>query len=351
VHDIALLRLVAQRIAGPGMAAATDAVRWLTAIQAQDFGGAVTSVALRTESRTRQGVEAALDAGEVVKSWPMRSTLHLVVAEDLPWMLELAGPRVLAGAAARRAHLELDEPMLERARELAIGALAGGHRLRRTALLAAWDAGGLVTAGQRGYHMLWYLAQTGTLCFGPVSGGEQLVVLVAEWIPHPRQPQREEALGEWAGRYFRSHGPATIKDFMRWTNLVAADARAGLALARPQLATLDVEGTEHFMDPQTPELLKACRDDASRVFLLPGFDEFILGYQDRSATLPAEFANRIVPGGNGVFRPTIVSDGEVVGTWKHKGRGEKRTLDATPFTSFSDEVALAIPGLYGALPR
>jgi hypothetical protein len=280
----------------------------------------------------------------------MRGTLHLVAAEDLPWMLDVAAPRAVARAAARRAQLDLDRPVLEQARALAVAALTGGHQLRREDLLVVWSEGGLVTAGQRGYHMLWHLAQTGTVCFGPVREGEQLVVLVEEWIPHPRRLDRDEALGEWAWRYFRSHGPATIKDFSRWAGLSAADVRAGLALVRARLAGVEVDGVEYFMDPQTPDLLDACRPHARGVFLLPGFDEFVLGYADRRAALPAEFADRIVPGGNGVFRPTVISDGHIVGTWTHTGRGARSTVAATPFTSFPGDVVKAIPEVYSALP-
>lgn len=350
LHEVALLRLAAQRIAGAGMTSAAEVVRWLTAMQAQDPVGVLTSVALRTAGGSRADVEAALDAGEVVKSWPMRGTLHVIAAEDLPWLLGLTTPRLVAGAARRRAALDLDLSILERARELAVQALAGGRQLRRAELLGVWDDAGLATTGQRGYHMLWHLAQTGTLCFGPVRGGEQLIVLVDEWIPQPRRPEHDEALGELALRYFRSHGPATVKDFARWTNLVAADVRTGLALARPRLATLDVDGVEHLMDPQTPDLLDACRAHTNGVFLLPGFDEYVLGYGDRSAVLSAEFAGRIVPGGNGVFRPTVVSDGRIVGTWKHAGRAAQRTLEATPFSSFSAAVAATIPQVYAGLP-
>ncbi|MCW2641219.1 MAG: hypothetical protein JWP76_3525, partial [Dactylosporangium sp.] len=107
---------------------------------------------------------------------------------------------------------------------------------------------------------------------------------------------------------------------------------------------------EHFMDPRTADLFDTCRRRARGVFLLPGFDEFILGYADRRAVLPAEFADRIVPGGNGVFRPTVVSDGHVIGTWKHTGRGAKRTVAATPFVAFPDGVAETIPEVYAALP-
>ncbi|HEV2089107.1 MAG TPA: winged helix DNA-binding domain-containing protein [Cryptosporangiaceae bacterium] len=350
MHEIALLRLVAQRIAGDGLATPADAVRWLTALQAQDYPGVLTSVALRTASGTRQAVEAAFDAGEVVRSWPMRGTLHLVTAEDLPWMLDLAAQRPVAGATRRRAQLGIDPPTLDRARQVAVNVLAGGRQLRRDQLFATWEDAGVATTGQRGYHLIWHLAQVGVLCFGPVREGEQHLVLVDEWIAHPRRLDRDEALGELALRYFRSHGPATVRDFARWTGLLTADVRAGLALARPALANLHVDGVEYLLDPRTPELLDACRERARGVFLLPGFDEFVLGYQDRRAILPAEFADRIVPGGNAVFRPTVVVDGQIVGTWQHTGRGPSRTVSATPFDTFGDEVPAAIPEVYAALP-
>ncbi|MGB9378601.1 MAG: winged helix DNA-binding domain-containing protein, partial [Mycobacteriales bacterium] len=229
-------------------------------------------------------------------------------------------------------------------------ALSGGRRLRRADLLATWDDAGLETAGQRGYHLLWHLAQDGLVCFGPLSAAEPQIVLIDEWIARPRRPEREEAIGELALRYFRSHGPATSKDFVRWTKLPAADARLGLTLARPQLACLPVDGVEYFMDPETPELLSARRRQARGVFLLPGFDEFILGYGDRSAMLDAEDFDRIVPGGNGMFRPTVISGGRVVGTWKHTGSGAKRTVSATPFEAFPDRVATAISRVYAKLP-
>jgi hypothetical protein len=348
--DIGLLRLAAQRIAGPGLPSPADAVRWLTAMQAQDHGGTVTSVALRTAGGTRERVEAAFTAGEVVRSWPMRGTLHLAAAEDLPWLLELTAPRVLAGAAARRARLGLELSTLELAGQVAVGALTGGQRLSRTELLALWDKAGAATTGQRGYHMIWYLAQTGLICFGPVEDGEPQLVLVEEWIRHPRVLGRDEALGELALRYFSSHGPATIKDLTRWANLIAADVRTGLALALPRLARIEVDGVQYFMDPQTPDLLDASLREAKGVFLLPGFDEYILGYGDRTAVLPAEFANQIVPGGNGMFKPTVVSAGRVVGTWKQAGRGAKRTIEATPFTSFTAAVEKGVSQAYARLP-
>jgi hypothetical protein len=349
-HELTLLRLVAQRIAGPGADSVRDAVAGLTAVQGQDHAGAVTSIALRTRARSRAAVDAALTAGEVVKSWPMRGTLHFVAAEDLAWLLALTGPRSFATQRARRAQLELGDGDLDRAREAAIGALSGGRELGRAGLLAVWEAAGLSTAGQRGYHLIVHLAQTGTLCFGPIRDGEQQLVLLSEWVPEPRRLERDEALGELAGRYFRGHGPATVKDFGRWAKLVAADVRTGLAISRPELEPLVVDGTEYLMDPLTPGRLEDCRQQARGVFLLPGFDEYMLGYGDRSAALAPEFADRIVPGGNGMFQPTVVADGRVVGTWRRVGRGPARRLELSAFEALPADVAAAVDGVYADLP-
>ena len=348
LHEVALLRLVAQRVAGARCAGAVEAVRLLTAVQAQDLPGALTSVALRTRRRSRADVEQALAHGEVVRSWPMRGTLHLVVAQDLHWMLELLAPRVVDGRRLRWTQLGLTDDAAERAREVAVQALAG-RQLTRAELMESWEQGGVDTGGQRGYHLIGHLAMTGTLCLGPLRGKEQLLVLLDEWVPRPRVLDREAALAEVAERYFRSHGPATLQDLARWTGLKVVDARAGLEAARPRLATLDLGGVEHLMDPGTPELLAACRHEARGVHLLPGFDEIVLGYGDRSAVLAPEHADRIVPGGNGVFRPTVVSDGRIVATWS-RGRRKGMAAVVQPFDDLAPGVAETAEGLVEELP-
>ncbi|MGY2080004.1 winged helix DNA-binding domain-containing protein [Modestobacter sp. SYSU DS0657] len=347
--ELALLRLAAQRLIGPPAQTPTDAVRELTCVQGQDLPGALRSVALRSAPGTQAAVTAALDAGSVVRSWPMRGTLHLTAAEDLPWLLDLLGPRVLAGAASRRAALGITDAETERARDLAVAALGGGRRSSRADLLAAIAAGGVPTTGQRGYHLLWYLSQTGTLVLGPTADGDQQFVLLDEWVPAPRRLDRDAALGELALRYFRGHGPATVKDLVRWAGCTVADVKAGLATARPQLASLTVDGVEHLMDPHTPERLAAARAEADGVLLLPGFDELVLGYADRSCTVPAEHAQRIVPGSNGVFRPTVVHGGQVVAVWR-TGRTKDRPLELEPFGELPAEVVAAVEARHAALP-
>ncbi len=350
--DLARARLFAQRLAGPVSGTAVEAVRWLTAIQAQDFASALTSVGLRTATRLRAEVVAAIDVGEIVRSWPMRGTLHLTAAEDLPWMVQLLAPRVIKASVARRSKLGLEGPHLHRARELTTAVLSGGRRLCRSDLFATWERAGLNRGGERGTHILRYLAMTGTVVLGPTDGaGEQLVVLLDEWVRQPRHLERDEALGELALRYFRSHGPATTADLAAWCGLTADDTRTALTLARPELLSCHIEGTEHFLDPETPNRLAAAREACGgRVLLLPAFDEFLLGYRDRTAQLDPAHAHQIVPGGNGIFRPTVVSDGRVVGTWTRTGRGAHPEVTATAFTAFSTDVDSAIHRLYAALP-
>ena len=188
-------------------------------------------------------------------------------------------PRPRAAGVKRRPQLGLSESEVTRAQDLAVAALTDA-RLTRAELLAVWDGAGLMTAGGRGYHLIAELAQRGVLCLGPLHDGGQAFVLLDSWVPEPRRPGREEALGELALRYFRSHGPATVKDLIRWTGLAAADARDGTALARDQLDTITVDGTEYLLDLATPQVLADHRAEARDIVLLPGFDEIILGYAD-----------------------------------------------------------------------
>ncbi len=303
----------------------------MLAMQAQDLPGAKWSVGLRARQTTEASVDAACDAGEIVRSWPMRGTLHLVPAEDLRWMLELTAPRALASAASRRAFLGIADADVERARAIAVASLSGGRILARDAILAAIAAGGVSTDGQRGYHLLWYLAQTGTLVLGATAGRQQTFALLDEWVPEPRRLEHDEALGELAFRYFRSHGPATLRDLARWSGLTMRDVRRGVAVSRGMLADLELDGVTYHLAPET--LSSAA--PAPRVYLLPGFDEYLLGYQDRSAALAPEHGAAVVPGSNGMFMPTIVAAGEVVGTWKRTVRAREILVEPLPFGPLS----------------
>jgi hypothetical protein len=324
---IARRRLAAQRLTGTPAETPTEAVRHMLAMQGQDYPGAKLSAGLRSGATEAQ-VEAALDAGEIVRSWPMRGTLHLVAAEDLPWMLELTAERSTASAAGRRAILGITLDEIERAREIAIDALPGRATLARAALLEAIQAGGVSVAGQRGYHFLWFLAQTGTLVLGATEGRQQTYARLDAWVPNPRRLERDEALGELALRYFRSHGPAVPDDLTRWSGLTMRDVRRGIAVAGVGLASVEIAGRAYLVGADAVEAVGTT--DAG-MLLLPGFDEYVLGYRDRTAMLAPERQEAIVPGNNGMFKATIVVDGEVVGTWGKKVGARGVTLEPRPF--------------------
>lgn len=351
-HDVALLRLVAQRLAGPRAASALDAVTHLGAVQAQDLPGALRSVALRAATTTGAVVDA-LGAGEVVRTWPMRGTLHLVPARDAPWMVALMTARPRAAGARRRTELGLTDEHLGTARTLLEEALGDGRGLVRSEVLALWSEAGIPTAGGAGYHLLTHLAQTGVTCLGPVRDGEQEFVLMAAWVRDGRVLGRdldeEEALAELALRYVRGHGPASARDLARWTGLPLGPVRRGLAAVADHLTTVELDGTVLHLEPELLDRFGDHRDEARRTILLPGFDEMVLGYADRSVTVPPAHADRIVPGGNGVFRPTVVHDGRVVGAWRVVGSGARRRVEAEPFVPWSAALVAEVEQLGTAM--
>ena len=322
------LRLRSLLLSGPpGPSDVAGVVEWFGAMQAQDMASGLWSLGVRLPGWTVGDVNAALERREAIRTWPMRGTVHLVPPADAHWMLALTGVRALAGASKRRETIGLSEATAERGVEALAAALKGNRLTRAEALAAVVDAG--VTLGpQMGYHILWYASQKGVICIAPHIGKEQTFVLLDEWAPRPHRPDRTEALGILALRYFRSHGPATRADFARWTGLTMTDTRAGIAAAGDQLTTVRVDGTEMVVDPALLDTTPA--EPAAGWVALPGFDEYVLGYKDRALMMTDEQFAAVVPGGNGVFRSTLVRGGRVVATWTRTLGRKAVTIDVQP---------------------
>lgn len=325
--------LLTDRDGGPAAQADRPAdvagvVTWFGAMQAQDLGSVQWSLGARLPKFTVDDVHAALERREALRTWPMRGTVHLIPPRDARWMLDLMGSKALAGAAKRREYLGLTEQMADRAVDVLGAALAGGGRLTRAECLAALSEAGVDVTGQLGYHLLWYTSQRGVTCIAPNAGTEQTFALLDDWAPDSYRPDQDEALATIALRYFRSHGPTTRKDFAGWTGLSATEAKRGIAGAGDGLAAATVDGEEMYLDPA---LLDAPVAGAgSEIMVLPGFDEYLLGYKDRSMMVAAEHKQAIIPGGNGVFQPTVVRAGRVIGTWKRTVGRKQVTVDVKP---------------------
>jgi hypothetical protein len=339
---LARLRLLHQQIAPEAATARTpgELVAALGAMQAQDYLGALWAVGLRmpvsagTPETTEADVEQAIADRTIVRTWPLRGTLHFVAAADVRWMLELVAPGNVAGMARRHQQLELDDATFRRSRKIFEKALAGGRSLPRDALYAFLEDAGISATGQRGYHILWRLAQERVLCFGARDGKQPTFALLDDWVASAPRLERDEALAELARRYFTRHGPATVQDFVWWSGLKVSEAKAGLAAVSAQLRAETLYGNDYWMSPESPE---SPEESLAGAFLLPGFDEYLLGYRDRRAVLDPRHAGRIVPGGNGMFLPTLVLDGKVVGTWKRTLQKKAVVIDSSPFTSLKKE--------------
>lgn len=256
----------------------------------------------------------------------MRGTLHLVAPEDLRWMLELTAERLTRSIAARHRELAITWADIEKCRDIALEHIAAGGPVSRAGLFQVFDAAGQPTQGQRGIHIIGTLCRHAWLVQGPLAGNQQLLAAFDGWIPVSRKLERQEAIAEFMLRYFRSHGPATLRDFAWWTQLPLTEVRTVFEDIKDQLVELAFDGASYWLSPETAGLLDDGLPGQRAVLLLPGFDEFLLGYQDRSLVLAPEHANRIVPGGNGVFKKTVVAGGEVVGTWAREGSGPRAAV-------------------------
>lgn len=325
-------RLVALGLAPPlGDASrpvsALEVARRLGALQAQDYGSGAWSLGVRS-GLTLEQVEQAVRDREVVRTWPMRGTIHWVPAEDARWMCELLAAPLAGGLAARYAQLGITQAHVELAGQLFTEHLS--EPTSRPDVIALLVEHGIDPTDQRAYHLVGHHCMTGLLCQGPIIGRQPSFVLIDSWVPHSRKPSREEALATMAERYVRGHGPVTEKDLAGWLLKPLGLTREALALVQDRLVREEVDGQVWITH------VEACESSGpSGVHLLPQWDEFLLGYKSRDVTLPPEHFHRVVPGRNMVFKPTLVVDGEVAGTWRRVASGRRTVLEVSPFEALA----------------
>ena len=326
------------------------------AMQGQDLPGVIASAALRTPSNSAEAVTDAMDDGRIVRGYPMRGTVFLLPAADAAWMGQLCAKPALKAARSRQDQLGLDDARVARARQVAFEALSKAPKgLSRADLFALWEADGQPTKGGPGYHLLGRMISETFLFYGPWNGKDQNVVLADGWVPPDSgldarfNGDRIAAAAEFLRRYLNSHGPATIRDFAWWTKLTLRDPRAALDLVVDEF-DVGNEAEPTYWRPGLRDEVAELGDAVASPVLLPGFDEFVLGYQDRLFAMSAEEHQRLVPGNNGVFGRSIVVDGAVVGLWKRGGRPSKRQLEVAEFSPIPDDVRTRLGRLFEDFP-
>ncbi len=318
-----------------------DVLTGLGAVQAQEYENSLWALALRLNLKhsikqgqdRRTALNQAIAKGEIVRSWPMRGTLHWVPGSDLSWMLALMTPRILSASAGRLRQLEISPEILKLTGNCLRELLAENAWLSRPEILAAFEKIGIATHSQRGYHLLGYHAQTGLICQGPPVGKQPSFALLESFCPPQTRLTSEAALAEITRLYFSGHGPATVQDLARWTGLSLTQAKQGLSEIKNELSCeLWADNTHWFFAPSAK-----MRPVASpQACLLPAFDEYLIGYQDRDSVLDPHFAHRVIPGKNGVFHPVFLIDGLVKGVWKRQIKRKNVQIQIFPFERLTE---------------
>lgn len=346
--DIAHRRLHNQRIAGAPLAKPEDVVQWLGAVQAQDYAGAKWAVGQRAGNGTDAAIDRAFADGAILRTHVMRPTWHFIAPNDIRWMLALTAPRVNALNAYRYRRLELDDAVFARSNAAISRALRGGKELTRLELVCVLEQAGIhADDPSRFGHLIMRAELDAVVCSGALRGNRHTYALLEERAPRATTLERDEALAELAGRYFTSHGPATLKDYVWWSGLTVTDAKRGLEMVRPHLIDEVVDGRTHWFSASTPP----ARDTSPTAYLLPNFDEYIVGYTDRGAAFDAAHAEMLGPRGNVLFSNIIVIDGRVAGTWKRTFRKSAVAVEMIPFARLNDaeiDALTAAAKRYGA---
>jgi hypothetical protein len=336
-------RLRSHRLSAPAPTVVAAAEHML-ATQAQEFWGGRWALASRAKGAPTLGaVDAAFERGELIRSWTMRGTLHILAAKDLGWMLSITRDRQSRQWAQAHRVAGIEESHVRSAERAVRAALAGGNRLTRREFADVLAGAGIETAGLRGNFLLSALCLRTVICLGPVvpragaPSRDQHIVLADEWITDAAAPA--DPLAEFFTRYIASHGPAGVRDFAWWANLPLGVARKAAEAASDRLDEVD-EGL--FVSRDRPR-----RSPSPEVFALPPYEEYHLSYADRSLQCAEDFRRAIGPTMNGIVRPVLVARGEVVGVWAHSlavgAHGEPPTWELlAPGAASAEEVDQAL---------
>lgn len=354
-EQVLLLRLRAQRLTPPQSDAVAAVVWALCGLQAQSMPAVPLAMRVRSvDLRAADVQRARLEERSVVRTWAMRSTLHLLAAEDLGWLLPLLAPMSIAASRRRSAELGLDEDMYARGVRAIRDALASRGPLTRPELVEYLDGRGVRTEGQARAYLMYRAALEGFTCFGPDRGVQPTYVLLDDWIPGKRRAAlpREEACAELALRHLAAYGPAVPEDLAAWSGLALSEARAAWGRLANELMEVEVGRSRApaWMLKAHAAWLDELSASSQVVRLLPAFDTYLLGYRNRSLVVAPEYAKRVNAGG-GMISPTLLVNGRIVGTWKSQRRRKALEVVVEPFQPLAPEVLPGLEAEVGDLAR
>ncbi len=321
---IAGIRLVNQQLSGTEFTTPEQVVSWMGAMQAQDFNMSKWAIGIRLPGCTDKLVMDAFNKGKLLRTHVMRPTWHFVSPEDIRWMLQLTAPRIISAMKSRDTALGITAEFYSKGFQIIQKALEDNNCLTREELTTILGAHGMVVDSSQLSHLLMRAELEALVCSGPVKGKKQTYTWLDGRVPKTPVLKKDEALAKLAGTYFTSHGPATLHDFVWWSGLSVTEARQGLDLVKPDLVS-EKNGEQVYW------MAHNVQTNSETLHLLPAFDEYIISYRNRLAALPVENHHRAVSS-NGIFRPTVLKNGQVIGLWK-KMVSKSKTIAIDLFAS------------------
>jgi hypothetical protein len=309
----------------------SQVVAWLGAVQSQDYAGAKWAVAQRTKGLTDAAIEQAFAEGEILRTHVLRPTWHFVTPMDIRWMLTLTAPRVRAGMEYMNRQLGLDTAIFKKSNTVLTKALRGNKQLTRPELGQILLKSAVPVDGLRLSHLMARAELDEIICSGARRGKQHTYALLEERAPQAKTLEREEALAELAKRYFTSHGPATLADFVWWSGLTISDARKGIESVKSQFDQEVIENQTYWFMAS-----RSTRKSSSTVNLLPDYDEYTVGYTDRTAIFDVSHTDKLDARRSILAQYAIVIDGQAAGTWNRIIKKNEVVIELVPFTMLTE---------------
>lgn len=288
------------------------------------------AIGLRLKGPNDAVINKAFNDGTILRTHLMRPTWHFVLPEDIRWLLALTAPRVHAINAFTYRLTELDNKIFKKSNDIIIKKLEGGKKATRAVLQSALEKKKIPAKGIRLAALMMYAELEGIICSGPREGKQFTYMLLDERAPGQKIFDRKEALAEFTSRYFRSRGPATIKDFASWSGLTVKEAKEGIASLSSKFIQKMINGQEYIFMPTS---VPANIDKLQTTFLMPDYDEYGMSYRDRSAMFDGAKNKLTGTRSNPVFNHVIIIDGVLGGTWKPVLKDKKLAAETLLFDS------------------
>jgi len=287
--------------------------------QAQDvYAGPLTFRSRSPRLTAADVTHARTEERSLLRTWVMRMTIHMIATEDAGWMLPLFEPRIEKWARRRLVQLGMPAGKQEKALRAISRSLEAEGPLTRSEAAERVREAGVKLVPETRMHIAGLAVSSGLACLGPDRGKTTCLVLREDWLGKAPRFDRETALAELARRYLNAFGPATERDFAKWSGLGLGELRTGLKLIAAEL----VEGR---LGDEAAFSLKGAGRRAPRrptLRMLGAFDTYMLGYANRDFALPTEHERTFKAGGGGWLRPVIARDGVVIGGWSYRRKGE-----------------------------